>query len=129
MAGTTHVFATGGPPPSGAYSPAVRVGEWIFVSGQGPADSVTGLVRGETIKDQTEAVVRNIEAVLAAAGGGLSDIVKVNVFLKDLGMFGAFDLAYRALMPDTLPARTTVGADVGDILLEVDVVAHISPSK
>jgi 2-iminobutanoate/2-iminopropanoate deaminase len=129
MARRTNVVASEGPAPSGTYSPAVRVGEWVFVSGQGPTDTSTGLVRGETIEDQTVAVVRNIEAVLAAAGGDLRDIVKVSVFLKDLAMFEAFDRAYRAVMPNPPPARTTVGADVGAILLEVDVIAHLAPSQ
>lgn len=121
-----HIAAPNGPAPSGAYTPVVRIGDWIFISGQGPGDPATGHMPGPSIEEQTVATVRNIEALLEAAGGGLTDIVKVGVFLKDLDQFPAFDRAYRSVMPEPPPARTTVGADVGDILIEADAIAYLT---
>jgi 2-iminobutanoate/2-iminopropanoate deaminase len=120
------IHSTDAPAASGGYSPAIRLGNWVFVSGQGPIDSVTGSVVGTTIEEQTVATLRNVEAILRSSGGDLTDVVKVTAFLKDLGEFARYDDAYRELMPDPLPARTTVGADVGDILIEVDAIAFLS---
>jgi len=113
------------PAASGGYSPAIRLGEWIFVSGQGPIDPATGTVSGSTIEEQTIAALRNVEAILQSAGGDLQDVVKVTAFLKDLGQFARYDETYREVMPNPLPARTTVGADVGEILIEVDAIAFL----
>ena len=121
------IHSSDAPTATGGYSPAIRLGDWVFVSGQGPIDPATGTLIGSTIEDQTVAALRNVEAILRSSGGDLTDVVKVTAFLKDLGHFVRYDQAYRQVMPNPLPARTTVGADVGEILIEVDAIAFLAP--
>jgi len=108
---------------TGSYSPAIRAGELVFVSGQGPLDPATGDVVGDTIAEQTEQTMRNLADVLQTAGLSLNDCVKVNVYLADLADYDAFDAAYRAWFRDPLPARTTVGAALPKGVVEIDVTA------
>lgn len=115
------------PRPAGAYSQGIRVGDLIFVAGQGPADAETGQVRGATVAEQTIATIANVRAILRAAGADLQDVVKTTVHLSDLSDFSAFDAAYREAMPGALPVRTTVGSALAGILVEIDVIAVAAP--
>lgn len=111
------------PLPAGAYSHGIIAGDFMFTSGFGPGNPVND-TKPAGIADQTRATLGNISAVLAESGLGLSDIVKVTVHLKNLKEdFRTFDKAYRDIMSDPLPARTTVGSDLNDILVEIDVIA------
>lgn len=118
------IFPRRGPEPSGAYSPAVRVGPFIFVSGQGPVDPATGQMP-EGIADQVRQTIQNIAMILAAAGTDLDNVVRVDVYLADFADFDAYDAAYRALFSGDLPARTTVQAGLGGIRVEINAVAYI----
>ncbi len=116
---------TGGSAPSGSYSPAiVAEGRFVHVSGQGP------LRDGEVVDGDIEAQVRltleNIAAVLADAGLDMGDVVRCGVFLQDLADFEAMDRVYREYFPEPLPARTTVGANLLGILVEIDCIAVVS---
>lgn len=108
--------------PAGAYSPAViATGPVVFVSGQGPLRD--GIVHGEGIEEQTRLTLENLAAVLAGSGASLTDIVKCGVYLANLDDFDAMDAVYAEVMPDPLPARTTVGAALRGILVEIDATA------
>jgi 2-iminobutanoate/2-iminopropanoate deaminase len=115
------------PGPMGAYSPAVKAGAVIFVSGQGPEDAVTHAAKGNNIEEQTRFALDNLLAQLEAAGAERDDVVKVNVYLKDLNDFERFNQVYAGYFPDPKPARTTVGCDlINGIMIELDAVALLS---
>ncbi len=109
--------------PGGGYSQAVELGRMVFVSGQGPLDPKTGEVIGDTIREQTLRTIDNIRLILHAAGLDLSDVVKTTVHLSDIGLFDEYDQAYREVMPQPFPARTTVASGLLGILVEIDAVA------
>lgn len=112
------------PLPGGGYSQAIRRGNIVYTAGLGPHDPATRQVVGDDIAAQTRQTLRNLEAVLAAAGAGLGDVVKVTVHLQHLERdFAAFDRAYREVMPEPRPARTTVGSQLAAILVEIDMMA------
>ena len=114
------------PAPGGPFSPGLAVGEWIFLSGQGGFDPVTGDLVGDDVGTQAAQVFRNIEALLAAAGGSLADVVSCLVHLKDLADFTEFNTVYAHQFPGVKPVRTTVRADlVAGMLVEVTVVARM----
>jgi 2-iminobutanoate/2-iminopropanoate deaminase len=107
----------------------MRAGDFVFISGQGPLDPATLAVQGDTIEEQTEHTLRNLAAVAAAAGGGLADVVKVSAFLSSIDLFPAFNATYeRIFATEPRPARTTAGAELRDILVEIDAVLYL-PSR
>jgi 2-iminobutanoate/2-iminopropanoate deaminase len=114
--------AVSGSTPAGAYSPGVVAsGTFVYVSGQGPlrdGEPVTG-----TIQEETEVVLENLASVLSEAGASLADVVRVGVFLADLDDFAAMNEVYARTFPEPLPARTTVGASLPGIKVEIDCVA------
>jgi 2-iminobutanoate/2-iminopropanoate deaminase len=118
------ITAPGGAPPSGAYSQAIEAGGFIYVSGQGPLDPKTGAVVGAAIEEQVRATLGNIAAILAAASLTLDDVVKVTAYLSDIGLFERYDAVYRTMFTPPFPARTTVGAQLHEMLVEIDVVAR-----
>ena len=113
------------PAPAGAYSPAVRAGDFVFVSGQVPKDPATGKLAGDDVESQTKQVVRNVERALAAAGASLSDIVSVTVYLADIDDWGRFNAAYKEVMPQPYPTRTALGASLRGILVEMNAIAYV----
>jgi 2-iminobutanoate/2-iminopropanoate deaminase len=114
--------AIAGSQPAGAYSPGiVAEGKFVYVSGQGPTRD--GVIVGETTGEQTKVVLENLAAVLAEAGAGLADVVKCGVFLQDIADFAEMNAVYAEVFPAPLPARTTVGADLTGIRVEIDCVA------
>ncbi len=113
------------PAPVGAYSPAVRAGPFIFVSGQVPRDLATGELVGNDVESQTAQVVKNLERVLAAAGASLSDIVSVIVYLENIEDWGRFNTAYKSLMPAPYPTRTALGASLHGFIVEISAVAYV----
>jgi 2-iminobutanoate/2-iminopropanoate deaminase len=92
----------------GPYSQAIRGGGLLFCSGQIPLDPVTGNLRGTSIAEQTEQVMSNIEAVLAAAGVGFADVVKSTVYLTDLADFTTVNEIYERRFTTAPPARSTI---------------------
>ena len=107
----------------GPYSQAIVTGGWIFASGQIPIDPETGsLVKGE-VQDQTDRVLRNLAAVLAAAGGSLRTVVKTTVYLSDMALFADMNTVYARHFGDHRPARATVG--VGGLPKGVDVEIEV----
>jgi 2-iminobutanoate/2-iminopropanoate deaminase len=105
------------------FSPAVAVGDWIFLSGQGGFDA-SGTLVSDAVEAQTEQTFRNIETLLAEAGASLDDVVSCLVHLVDLDDFPAFNAIYAKQFSGVLPVRTTVRADlVAGMRVEITVVA------
>jgi 2-iminobutanoate/2-iminopropanoate deaminase len=115
-------------PPLGAYSQGYRAGDFVFVTGCGPIDPETAKVSGETIEEQTEVVISNIEAILEAGGATLADVVKATVHLSDETEFPRFNEVYARRFPEPRPVRTTVGSgmrQVPGMRVEIDVTAYV----
>jgi 2-iminobutanoate/2-iminopropanoate deaminase len=113
------------PPVKGPYSPAVRAGGFLFVSGQGPIDPASGEPSRGSIEEQTRLVFSNIKAILEAAGASLDRVVKTTVYLDDIQNFAAMNAVYATFFPTDPPARTTIQAanlPLG-IAVEIDVIA------
>ena len=87
------------PPPAGAYSPAVKAGGFVYVSGQVPRDPASGVLIGDDVESQTKQVVANVSRALQTAGASLSDVVSVIVYLADIDDWGKFNAVYKELMP------------------------------
>lgn len=113
------------PPPAGAYSPAVKAGPFVFVSGQVPRDPASGELIGGDVEAQTKQVMTNVERALRAAGAELSDIVSVTVYLANIEDWGRFNAVYKEIMPQPYPTRTALGADLRGIFIEVSVIAYV----
>jgi 2-iminobutanoate/2-iminopropanoate deaminase len=113
------------PQPVGPYSQAVVAGDFVYVAGQGPTDAATGRRVEGGVAAETEQVLKNIQAILEAAGCTLRDVVKVNVYLSHSGDFRAMNEVYARFFDDEPPARTTVQASPPvPILVEIDCVAY-----
>lgn len=109
---------------TGAYSAAVEVDGWVYVSGHAALDMTTGEVIGDDIEAQTRVTLEHIRKVLQEAGCTMDDVVKSTCHLADIGDFAAFNGVYSGFFTDVRPARTTVQSVLPDILVEIDVVAR-----
>jgi len=110
----------------GPYSQGVVAGDFIFVSGQIPFDPIAGKMVEGSIKNQTEQSLKNVKAVLEAAGATLDDVVKCTVFLKDMDTFSEMNEKYKEFFKDNPPARAAVEVarlplDVG---VEIEAIAY-----
>jgi len=112
----------------GPYSQAMSVDGWVFCSGQIPIDPSTGELVGGDITSQTEQVLLNLAAVLEAAGGSLSTVVKTTVFLSDMGTFGGMNEVYARHFGDHRPARAAVAVRTlpKNVDVEIEAIAKIS---
>lgn len=123
---TKEVISTDRAPQAiGPYSQGIKAGGFVFFSGQIPLDPVTGVLRGGDIAEQTDQVMENIGAALAAAGLAFSDVVKSTIFLVNLTDFATVNEVYGRRFPDNPPARSTVevkGLPKGS-LVEIEVIA------
>ena len=119
------LFSENAPAPGGAYSHGIIAHGFVYTAGFGPIDPVTG-EKPAGVTEQTKLTLQNVSAVLAEAGLDLSDVVKATVHLQNLDEdFHEFNAAYLEVMPQPLPVRTTVGSDLNNILVEIDVVAAL----
>jgi 2-iminobutanoate/2-iminopropanoate deaminase len=123
------IHTTEAPQAIGPYSQAVRVGQFVFLSGQIPLDPASGNIVEGDITVQTRRVMENLGAVLRAAGASFSDVVKTTIFLADLGHFSKMNEVYGAYFTSEPPARATVqvGALPRSVLIEIDMIAHVTP--
>jgi 2-iminobutanoate/2-iminopropanoate deaminase len=122
------ISAPDAPPAMGAYSPAIKAGNLLFVSGQIPIDPATGALIDGDITAQTEQVMRNLGALLRAAGVGFDHVVRTTVFLADMGDFAAMNEVYGRHVTAPPPARATVQVArlPRDVKIEVDAIAVLS---
>ena len=126
------IQAKRGQPPQGAYSQGWRAGDFIFVTGTGPVDPETGKLAGESIEEQTEQVISNMESVLDADHASLADVIKVTVHLSDTALFARYNAVYARRFTPPYPVRTTVGSDLRQLpgmLIEADCVAYAPQRK
>lgn len=124
----TKIQTSDAPAAIGPYSQAIRVGQFLYASGQVPLDPVTGQIVGTNVQEQTERVFQNIQAVLASTGGSLANIVKTTVFLTSMSNFGDMNAVYARYFEAAgglLPARSTVA--VAELprqaLVEIEYIA------
>lgn len=122
------IHTTLAPAGRGPFPQAVAVGPLVFVSGQGPLSVETSQPIAGAFEDQVRRTFANLEAVLRADALDLSHIVKITVYLADLGNVPAFNLVYERLMPAPRPARTLVQVGLRGIDVEVDAIA-IRPER
>jgi len=102
------IATTEAPGAVGPYSQGIATEGLVFTAGQIPVNPATGKIEAETIEDQTRQVLSNVDAVLRAAGSGLHRIVKMTVFMTDLGDFQAMNGVYAEFFPSDPPARSAV---------------------
>ena len=118
------VISDKGAPPKGIYTPAIAAkGAFLFVSGQGPVDPKSGEFVIGSFKEQAMLTFRNVGSLLEAGGTSFEQVVKVNVYLSDMAFFSEMNEVYKTFFKEPYPARTTVGAGLGRIAIEVDCIA------
>ena len=119
------VSAADAPQAIGPYSPAIRAGNLLFVSGQVAIDPATGAFVDGDISAQTEQVMRNLGALLTAAGASFAHVVRSTVFLADMDEFAAMNTVYARYVVDPPPARATVQVArlPKDARVEIDLIA------
>lgn len=120
----TLIERPSGAPATGAYSAALVWKDLVFVSGQGPIAGRGQVVSG-SIESETELTLRNIQALLRAAGSDLDRVVRCTCYLADIADFDRFDATYRAVFAGHLPTRTTVQAGLAGIKVEIDAIAAL----
>jgi 2-iminobutanoate/2-iminopropanoate deaminase len=116
-----------GPIQGAPYNQAIRVRDFVFVAGQLGIEPESGELAGPTVQDQTGQIMRNLSAILAAAGSGLDKLVKTTVFLTDLQHFAGMNEVYARYVGDAPPARSTIeiaGLPSG-ALVEIEAIAHV----
>lgn len=122
-----QVYTKKAPEPIGPYSQAIKINNLVFTSGQIAIDPETGNFIGGEIREQTKQTIRNIEAILEAAGSDISKVIKVTVYLKDVNEFTAMNEVYEEYFGKSKPARSTAESPrlPKDAKIELDVVAYI----
>ena len=121
-----RIIPPGAPTPRGPYSHAVRAGDFIYVSGQGPIDPETNQFSYGDIRHETRVVLNNILRILAACGASAKDVVRCGVFLSDGDDFAAMNEVYGEFFGEAKPARTTVECKFANkqMKVEIDCVAY-----
>jgi len=122
-----YVFTEKAPKPVGPYSQAVKVGAWLFISGQIPIDPTTGQIIRDDFRKASRQVLENIKAIVEAAGGTLENVVKVTVYMKDISKFSEFNEVYSEYFSKHKPARAVVGVSMlpKDVELEAEAIAYL----
>jgi len=121
-----RIFPPDAPTPRGPYSPAVRAGDFIYVSGQVPVDPATQQVVSGGIAVETRRVLENVQLILKGCGAQMSDVVRCTVFLADGKDFAAMNAVYAEFFGEAKPARSTVvtGFAIPNIKVEIDAIAY-----
>jgi len=119
------VMAPDAPKAMGAYSPAIKAGNLLFISGQIPVDPTTGSLIDGDIAAQADQVMRNLTALLRAAGASFTNVVRTTVYLADMNDFAAMNEVYSKYIVDPPPARATVQVArlPRDVKIEIDAIA------
>ena len=127
-----RIAVPGAPAPQGPYSPAVRAGDFLYVSGQGPIDPETNEFSFGDVRHETRLVLTNIRRILEGCGASLQHVVKCSVFLAEAADFGAMNEVYEGFFGGhQKPARTTVQATLVEpgMKVEIDCVAYAPPGR
>ena len=124
-----HIHSPAAPAPVGPYSQATVHGGVVYLSGQVPLDPETGELCGSSIEQQTEQVLRNLEAVLRASGCGWDRVLRVGVYLLDLAEFQRFNAVYARVLGEARPARSTIQVAALPLgaRVEIDALAAVDP--
>jgi 2-iminobutanoate/2-iminopropanoate deaminase len=112
------------PPPSGPYSPGIKVGNLLFLAGQGPFDAKGERV-GETFADQVRATLDNLERVANDAGTSLKNAVRIGAYISTLNYFAEFNTIIGEYVSEPFPARTTVPVDLRGFDIEIDAIVYV----
>ncbi len=125
------IYSKNAPAVIGPYSQAVKCGQYIFCSGQLGINPATGELVGDDIKTQTKQAMENLQAVLKEAGSDFSEVVKVHIYLKNIGDFSLVNEVYATYFKKPYPARATIEASKlpKDALVEIDCIAVIKSKK
>lgn len=118
-----EISANNAPESIGPFSQAIRDGDRIYVSGQGPIDSDTGDVVSENIREQTKQTLENIDVILQSAGRSLEDVVKVTVYVTDMATYDEINEVYAEYMSAPHPARSAV--EVSDLPVNIGVEIEV----
>lgn len=117
-----QIITENAPKPAGPYSQGILSNNYVFVAGQRPQDPVSKEIK-QGIEEQTEQVIKNIEAILNEAGLKLEDVVRTTVYLSDIKYFDAMNSVYKKMFRPPYPARTTMGVQLRGIDVEIDAIA------
>jgi 2-iminobutanoate/2-iminopropanoate deaminase len=124
------ITTSNAPLPASVYSQAVIADGFVFVAGQAAINPETNLMELGDIRSETERTLKNIQAILIAAGSSLEHVVRFGVFLSDLNDFTAMNEVFQNFFPSDPPARSTVGVQLPKIKIEIDCIALVSkPAK
>lgn len=111
-----------------AFSPAVRAGDFVYVSGQASVDDTGAYVPG-TFEEEMDLSMRNLSRIVEAAGGSMDDVVQLRAYLGDFTFRDQFNAEYPSYFNAPFPARTTIAAEIGDLKFEVDAMAYIPQER
>ncbi len=121
-----HFQAKGAPTPGGSYSHGVVSHGLLYTCGMGPSDPITGKNVEGGIVEQTRQTLKNLQAILAEQGAVFADVIKVTAHLQEVNRdFAAYDLVYQEFFTAPFPVRTTVGSDLDNILVEIDLIVAL----
>ena len=122
------VSTTNAPAAIGPYSQAVKIGNFVFTSGQIPINPATGQVIAGSVEEQATLVLNNLKAVLEAAGSSLDKVVKTTVFIKDINYFAAVNTVSATFFATEAPGRSCVEVArlPKDVLVEIEAIAHLN---
>jgi 2-iminobutanoate/2-iminopropanoate deaminase len=121
----TIIHSDNAPKPVGPYNQAIRVNNFLFISGQLAFDPKQGKIVTQDITQQTKQVIENIQAILQSAGYTLTDIVQTNVYLSSMMLFKEFNIEYAKYFQEKSPARVTVAVELPlNALVEISAIAH-----
>lgn len=127
MKATKKAIQTSAAPAAiGPYSQAIQAGGLLFVSGQIPLDPVTGQLVGASVEEQTTRVLKNLRAIVEAAGASMADVVKTTIFLKSMDDFAKVNEIYATFFEAPFPARATVEVSrlPRDVRVEIEAVVN-----
>jgi 2-iminobutanoate/2-iminopropanoate deaminase len=122
-----RISPPGAPAPRGPYSPAVKVGDTIYVAGQVPVDPISGQVLLGDVKSETRQVLNNIKSILEGCGSSMADVVRCGVYLINAADFQAMNEVYAEFFGEAKPARTTIivaALPLKDAKVEIDAIAY-----
>jgi len=122
------ITTSNAPLPASVYSQAIVADGFVFVAGQAAINPETNAMELGDIRSETERTLKNIQAILIAAGSSLEQVVRFGVFLSDLTDFAAMNEVFQNFFPSEPPARTTVGVQLPKIKIEIDCIARVSKS-